>query len=956
MAVSEMNLMRGILIVNENKNKLKMELLRSNITGKWVVSAVLAGLSVFFTGAYVVLSPDVFVDFKQLDILFILFFFIIVFFVGFVLIFYAKSWKAGIALLMIPFISAAGLILYYEKILIHSLNTIEGPKLVVLYPDKFKNIKLKNEWDRSINEIPDLIENNDTQIKLLKIPTRFTENIDDSLLLREINSHYDVVGYIIMHEAENAVKLELKLPAIEDMQRVGVSWSESEYGESGIEKQLKIKAGYGKLSYNYFLKIQKTGPHIGTYSGASGAGFNISPKELSLDDIRKFKKLPVADVLDVPINNLTRGVVFSANMISIAYLSLAGYTENYCSNLEKYIEFDSLSQEFDFLKKLDPIIVESCFSDKDASLIERITESISEKEKEAIYVRAIKKILSSSDVDNQYIKNRIFKKELVDKAIKIRESCKLEIAGYGYYRAIDCTLGFMEGGNEIKIDEPLLKIALSKKIYELLNAAFFSSLGDMDYRGIQTNMVEYDRASSLIGGGENNCNIKYLFLLYSLLRISNFDEINKSEKNILNYINAVSDVFSETSKTTQCKRIEIYGVDFSDFVFNEENRKLFAVEYKKLLELPGTDVRVKDFLSQFLKLMYPYLGNKNELSGYVKTGNKHNANKDAANKDAAYNDAELVVEYLKNRYFEYFNHRKIDDDVANSFLSDVSMILESRSITYDSVLNYRLDEKGLKKIDDFFSRSGLVEIAKLYLINFYKKNEKIKDPLISEGIRYMYDIYTNKKINNPASLKPLVFKNPVHMISLYFYLKKSTHNKEQLNEAMNVMSEIYPDEVDGLIYKHFEMLKDHLGGDYNRAKDRANDIVPYVDQQMKSFYRFYIDSIQYNSDNIKCSGKSGSKFSWSEYVVNKHRPVIINHMLMDKFDLSVWEKQEESSERKSIAEMDILAYDKRFKNKLSRYIERYYDNNEKGGSRKGDEIPDSLLLDAIADSRQQCGL
>jgi len=77
---------------------------------------------------------------------------------------------------------------------------------------------------------------------------------------------------------------------------------------------------------------------------------------------------------------------------------------------------------------------------------------------------------------------------------------------------------------------------------------------------------------------------------------------------------------------------------------------------------------------------------------------------------------------------------------------------------------------------------------------------------------------------------------------------------------------------------------------------------------------------------------------------------------MDKFNLSVWEKKEDSDDNGSIDETDVLAYDKRFKHRLLSYIEAYYANNEAGNNEKDGKVPDSAFLSAISDSRQQCGL
>jgi len=901
----------------------------------WFISIVTGLVGAFITGLFATVSPHVPIDLKQYDVLFVVLLHILLIISGFILIFFRRKWYFRVLIMLLPVAAGISLYFYYEKVVIYGINAIDGPKIVVFYPEEFLDARLKSEWRRSLREIPGSISVENVEVDVLKWPSQFSGEIEKTVIGKLVNNRPDIVGYISISEEPDGILLELNLPAMRGYQEFGISWVTADYTDDINKKELKLSAGFDAFEFNVSIKLETDGPHLGYPQGGLSAGAGSREEPIGLSSISALRNLPVADTLRVPVGSLTRGTYFASQMVTVAYFKLSGYEERYCDILEKFTSFDKLRPEYDLLKELDPSTAAACLFKEGPELIERIVSGLPSEEREEVVSGVLLFIMNTNTQDSKYADTSLFSSDTLNSVIELRETCAFRKEDSSLLeQKTNCLIGMMINNKALRESNPVLWRSMSYKLDLFgtkLMSLFYFSKGKVLDRFI----VQWSNIIKEIGIENEPCTVPWEEFLISQASVS-----DEKALSFIDMLDSLAGRMLAISREIECKEILIYGWDAAEFIQDTELRRAFFQDFLLLYGVIENNGKLVELIDKIKIVVAYFVSKDSSIWPYFDKSN------DVDPGETLKQAADFLVGKI-----EKATNRKVAKELQVTF-DRLLAEFESKQI-----YGFRLDALSEVFDDKTWLKSAMLQMA----APLQGLEDNLQDPIAMEIFRFarLSDI---EEVQNGLSsmlgkgvVKPKVIKNPFHMIMLYQLLSENADNPEAINRLLDTIVSLYPKEQLTPHFMHFSLLQAHNEGKREKAISYAYKILNESIISQRSFYLFYIDNINATKVKAECTAVAENLPSWTGRMMVNDRQLLINHLLKNRYFRTIWE---DISYDHPQYNYELSDEDNRdlFKTTLANYLLEYH-NRKQAGEIPDNEIKfiDDALIQAIESNQAACG-
>ena len=902
--------------------KEKFYSISNEISKQWIISIVTGAACAFIAGLYALISPFVPLEFKQPDVLFVLSLHLITFISGFVLVIFAKNWLQRLLPLFLPLIALVTFFLYMNSFILYGISYKKGQKIIIFYPDEFKNRVMKAEWKRAVREIPGTLNIQGISINLLKWSHHFSGDIEKTLIGKKIDNRPDVLGYIEMTEKTDSVLIQLKLPSLQRYYDLGCTYVETV--SQLTQKGEAVELIFGFDSFNVVIEFQNQimGPHLGNLDFLFNYGIQYTNNPVSLSNIARLRNLPVEDTLEIPQGNLSRGIYFAANMIGLAYFKLAGHESVYCEILDEFTRFDERKPDFELLSYLDIIALSNCLFKKGPEYIERIIKLDTEKRDE-ILSTILSNLMPTDEYDHLYEDSEFFPAGTIADLEMLRKYGRLDIFNPDYAAERGSFLfNIMKEYEGWQNSNPILWQVLADKVQQLLNTGLFSQLfmQSSEYRDFY--LENYLTVSNYLDFSQDSIELPWiLYLQFELFQMI----VSKPDfwlQNLDNIANRISLISEKTNK----QDILIFGWNLTDFLQKENEFKSTKKDIRQLIDSINNKKTMRELIQSSMNVIAPFISKDSELRPYF-----HDY--------SLYTQDEIFKQYLN--FFLEIVKKTTSDKLSSGIEKIIKNIFGNYSA--DQFLNSTFAE-----FTQFLDKTDKKKVTKnlnLLVKKIAGQNFKLIDPMSMEVMNFFQNFPEFGSKFSQEFADPVLMKNPFQKILLYRLLADYVDESAAVKKFLKTMVSYYPQEWGKPVFKHFQLVESHLSDNQQKAIELAQEIITNTNQSQRSFYYFYLDSLETKKLEPTCEPFFPDLPAWTWYLINNDRMLILDHVLLNT-NSKLWKKTVETRPYYQAGYNENQNY-YLFIHALSRYFIEY--SQEKST----DEI-DEKLMQAINNSKETC--
>ncbi len=850
---------------------------KEEISKSWLISIATYVATALALGFCATLSPYVPLDFKQRDVLFV--FFALLFFlcVGIYLVVKTKGWlkKTGWVFFLILCCSAAGF--YIKNIILYNLALLDSQAIIIFYPDSFHDKKLRAEMENAMVQLPKTLNTKRFSAKLISRSSRFSGNIDDTIIGKYLKRRINVIGVIDISENEKGVMLELYAPALKVYKNLGFSWVKTEFLEETLRKEVKLTAGFENVFYSLGITLDVAGPHYGSYSGSLAVAAGLKDKVAGLADISGNQNLPVPEVLEFPLGNISRGIYFTSLMLTTGYSKLSGYDDSFCNSIELFTDFDVQSSSYNIFKQLNPVFISSCLLEK-TNYIEKIYAQAAPDQQEQIVLLMFASLFRSDKFDFKFAQSNIISKQLITEIQRMREKCSLLDNGTTIFEKSQLLAEYVSKRPDFKSSYPLLWRYLNDYIEKEFRTALYNSYSSFSRKKAKTLMVYYNNIFKTLGNNERSCEMPW-----DVYFINFFATLGKETRFEMNaeYILSELDMFfkgiEDITTAADCANITLGPEANYDFFLDKKYQEDYKQNVSMLALALTNDQKINTFIEPFINVLCPFIKAKPctfNQETIIQRDNVTRAN-------------DFFLEYI-TPLLASFTSKEFISTLSEYGLFDIS------KDKLEMLLELKLSEIS-KYFDDNIPSEPSPDI---FVSKYFSNLQKIfKDPINQEIFRLI-----SLRIDNPdhfseSSLEPVLQKNPVHTLLLLEMLNMESLTQKQMDSILGAIETLYPEQRNSSMYRHFKMLQERYYGNEQAALDLAALIaLPVYSGSTgstktveQSFYQFYIDTArQPHSDTDICNYDDNYLPGWTNYLLESQKGIVVDHIFSKSLDEKIW--------------------------------------------------------------------
>lgn len=745
-----------------------------------------------------------------------------------------------------------GTYLYYQKVLLHDIERIKEPKIVIFYPIKLKNIEL-TEQISNINKLPGYIKIENTEFKIIKISTPYTKNIKKTLIFNHLIQKADVISIVNISENKNSILLEQLIPFIIGLEKFGFKLQEQNDNQNNYNIDYEIlfgnfsininiedgKLNNSKLPNPYGEKNIKFG--VGMTGGNNMASF-LNKDEFFSNELYTSKN-----------NDFINTLLYAIYNSFHKYYQATGIGLNECDLYDEFIDFDSFSRINSYNNKT----IIDCYYETKPFFI----NSLLEETDSTIYLNILLPLLYEKQ--NLLTKYSAIPETIKNKINNISNICKLTNDNTNNAEKYFCLLNMKEKYNNV-FNKNILK-SLDQKILDYRSKMILPSSVDYNMK-VYDLLLQFDEDTKINKDDSACSSLWNSYFSYLIFKSFLEKRLPIEEEQLLDSIKGME-------KITGCKCNEFLGVLNLKSIFKDlTSFKLFLEKVDNLSHYKNEELYKNLFF-----ILQPLFKDKNVL----------------LNRD--------LKSSIKNFFLEVLKKIKIKPDL-HDVLKEIILSDSIPFIYSDEELNA---EKFVMKVLSYINKNNIKsnfvgpisnEFFHLIEIDLFKKNNFSTD-------------------NYKEILKPQIVRNNLHRFILYEILARATKEETKIqDELINSIETYYPEERNKLKFLNYVFKSAHNNNNKKLLNITLNQIIDKVQSnEKKHFYFFYKDNIL-NKKPIELYFPKNKKLM-SILNNKKDLDILIKHFLGDNAINYLWEttimqieKSYKNSNKKKPSNLYICLY------------------------------------------------